>query len=143
MKISQLNLLMENAGQWMEELARDNTRLTSEQVKISSDLAERNEEVALIKVAHAYAQAGKIKHEDVLVWAAEKLSSVQGGDARDATYWRNALTDTLDLSPADLSGAGSPSPRNKKSAPRDTTKERYTSPVSSTALKSMQALRNL
>lgn len=143
-KMSQVNELLKNAGTWMEDLARDNTRLVNEQVKMSADLAERNEELALIKVAHAYARAGRINYDDALTWVSEKMSAIRNGDHRTAQYYHNALSETMDLSPAELSGAKhQPAPRNKVSAPRNTQAPSAYSPVSATALASMHALRNL
>ena len=145
-KASQVNTLIMEAGTMMQNLARDNTRLTNDVVKLSTDLGMAREEAAMFKVAHKMATQGHFNFDKIPRWVRSKISDLVEGGNRTAAYFDNTLRETMDLSPADLSGAGrtSPAPFNKKSARADTAAEpRGYSPVSSTALATMRRLAEI
>lgn len=118
----QINQFVAKAGITLQQLARDNSRLTHEHVKLSMDLVLAQEEAAFYKVAHKYASDGRISWEAIPRWVQTKLSAYSEGSDKNAQWYENALSATADLSPADLRG-GRPnrSANRKQSSPTDNT----------------------
>jgi hypothetical protein len=145
-KSSQVNSFIMEAGTMMQTLARDNTRLTNDVVKLSTGLGLAQEEAAMFKVAHKMAAQGHFNYDRIPAWVRSKVSTLLEGGTQTAAYFENTLRENMDLSPADLSGAGrvSPAPFNKTSARRNTAPEpRGPSPISATALATMRKLAQI
>ena len=137
-RTSSINGFLKQSGEMMANLVNENDKLWEANVKLSDVNDSLREELEMNKVGHEMARSGRLQYRQIPNWVTQKMS---GG--KTASYYRQVLSETQDLSPADFSPDGSGLKKKSSAGVTALPEPLGPSPISRTTARTWERLQEI